>query len=420
MGFCSVHLGNDAADACEPLKPASKKYYVGISGGGWRALSGHMGAFRVLSEKGALKIVDMFSSVSGGTWFLTKLAFDNDFSTRVLGSETSIAEEVMEWMESKYFAAFRDVRRGPINPNDPHQDLKNFISSVVSQGPAALKNAVGAGIVAFENFDYSWQGFVENTILGDIAQTELARASVVDYTLSKFGDDFNLAFNWNQQNKFHDDTRDFFLKEKNGEIVQYPAYVSTVYEHRSGAAEPKVDVLMRAQPANELFDICHQDNTAGDARGGLFKRDPTPEEIEAEQVCGDFKFDFNGMTIGQAASASSAAAGPVASKTWMQNLVQFARTAAQTEGLVKKVAMCTAITTILRRVIGKCNQDAIIDEIRHVLDCESEDSEVTAERWSSFLRKMAIEFKMSTDSGQSTDSFMAFDAVGSAPRMHQH
>ena len=84
MGFLSLQLGNQSLPQPEQRKPDNKKYYVGISGGGWRALSGHIGAFRALSTRSALSEVDMFSSVSGGTWFLTKLAFDNDFAGKVL------------------------------------------------------------------------------------------------------------------------------------------------------------------------------------------------------------------------------------------------------------------------------------------------------------------------------------------------
>ena len=72
---------------------------MGISGGGWRALAGHMGAFRALSNKGALPMVDMYSAVSGGSWFLSKLSFDNDFAGKVLGNHTHIAEDALQWFE---------------------------------------------------------------------------------------------------------------------------------------------------------------------------------------------------------------------------------------------------------------------------------------------------------------------------------
>ena len=109
----SSRFGNEALQ--EPAKEAGKslpkRFYVGVSGGGWRALAGHMGAFRALSSKHVLPAVDMFSSVSGGTWFLTKLAFDEKFSEKVLGNEMHISEDVLEWMERDYFPAIRNTTR---------------------------------------------------------------------------------------------------------------------------------------------------------------------------------------------------------------------------------------------------------------------------------------------------------------------
>ena len=381
-----------------------------------------MGVFRVLSELGALEIVDMFSSVSGGTWFLTKLAFDNDFSTKVLSSKDSIAEVVMEWMESEYFRAFRDVKRTEGSSDDPN--LKRFLTTVISQGPDALKAAVGPGIVAFDHFDFSWQNFVENTILGlEVANTELAKATVVNNTLSKFGKDFDLAFNWYQQNKFEDEIfeRTFFLKDTNGQHVQYPAYASAVYEHKSACAKPEVNVLMRAQHPSNIFQICSQ-NTADETYKDWIGRskDKTPEEIAKIQTCNDFKFDFSDLTIGQATSASSAAAGPAASHTWVQSIFEFARIKAHTVSTlqtytgsaIEKFATCGAIKTVLQKAIGPCQQDVVLDEIYRILNCNSEDSSVTAKRWSHFLRKLAIKFKMSSDKGETAESYMAFDAVG--------
>ena len=77
MGFTSLQLGQERINKPRTIKDVWTKYYIGISGGGWRALAGHMGAFRALSQKGALPKVDMLSSVSGGTWFLAKLSFDD-------------------------------------------------------------------------------------------------------------------------------------------------------------------------------------------------------------------------------------------------------------------------------------------------------------------------------------------------------
>ena len=105
MGFTSFQFGSKLVKEPEtaPRKSESKKYYIGISGGGWRALAGHMGAFRALSNHMVLPEVSMLSSVSGGTWYLTKLSFDEYFSKKVLRNKTHIGEEALEWMEQEYF-----------------------------------------------------------------------------------------------------------------------------------------------------------------------------------------------------------------------------------------------------------------------------------------------------------------------------
>ena len=42
-----------------------------------------------------LKMMDMFSSVSGGTWFLSKLVFDENFSASVLDQQGGDFTEYM-------------------------------------------------------------------------------------------------------------------------------------------------------------------------------------------------------------------------------------------------------------------------------------------------------------------------------------
>ena len=50
------------------------------------------------------------------------------------------------------------------------------------------KSALGTGIVAFDYHDYSWQNFIENTVLGlNVSHTKLSEAEIAATTLSKFG-----------------------------------------------------------------------------------------------------------------------------------------------------------------------------------------------------------------------------------------
>ena len=160
IGFTSLNLGHEALAECETEKPDDKKYYVGISGGGWRALAGHMGVFRVLSNKGTLQKVDMFSSVSGGTWFLAKLAFDNDFAEKVLGNE-SISKFSMEWLESHYFPAIRKVTGSRPESND--DVVRSFLTTIATHGPDPISSMLGEATAAAEHFNFSWQQMVERS-----------------------------------------------------------------------------------------------------------------------------------------------------------------------------------------------------------------------------------------------------------------
>ena len=108
VGFTAVQLGKEHMLELTQTN-RSKQFYVGISGGGFRALSGHMGTFRTLSNTSLLSKVTMFSSVSGGSWFLSKLSFDKNFAEKVLGNDVLITEVVSEWFEKNYFPQMQRV-----------------------------------------------------------------------------------------------------------------------------------------------------------------------------------------------------------------------------------------------------------------------------------------------------------------------
>ena len=127
-GFTTVQLGkNNFSDLTQP-DAASKQFYIGISGGGWRALSGHMGAFRALSSTSLLPKVTFFSSVSGGSWFLSKLGFDEDFAGKVLVDDDLIAEVVSEWFEKNYFPEMQRVDETIFDDGG----VKSSVSEIVS------------------------------------------------------------------------------------------------------------------------------------------------------------------------------------------------------------------------------------------------------------------------------------------------
>ena len=202
-GFTSTELGGEKRQLPEreDVKPRGKPYYVGVSGGGWRALAGHMGAFRALSNKNALRLVDMFSSVSGGTWFLTKLAFDANFSRNVLHNEPHITKVVMEWMEHEYFLVIRNtILRNTTTcsreATEPSPSSANTvgpaISAAILQAPGFVRSALGAAIVAANDFKFSWQKLIEEGVLrGDFADQPLNKVSLTPEASTKFGEASN-------------------------------------------------------------------------------------------------------------------------------------------------------------------------------------------------------------------------------------
>ena len=249
VGFLSVNLGNEKLPQPEQRKPPSKKYYVGISGGGWRALAGHMGAFRALSNKGALPMVDMYSAVSGGSWFLSKLSFDDDFAGKVLGNHTHIAEDALQWFENDFFPAIANVTPSPQTTN--HDRVRSFVSTMILQGPAPMKISYGDAILAAERYEYSWQKMVEESVLGnDVAKQRLSVAELAPVTRAKFGKECTLAFNWNRLHRWKGNRTTWFLQKHNqadgapAEHVQYPVYTSALYKRFSNGTH---DVEVRAQ-----------------------------------------------------------------------------------------------------------------------------------------------------------------------------
>jgi hypothetical protein len=77
------------------------------SGGGFTAMTTSMGFARALSKGNVLPLLTHAGSNSGGTWFLTQLAFSKPFYESVTGmSGGTISEAVAEW-GSSYGAAMR-------------------------------------------------------------------------------------------------------------------------------------------------------------------------------------------------------------------------------------------------------------------------------------------------------------------------
>ena len=120
--------------------------------------------------------------------------------------------------------------------------------------------------------------------------------------------------------------------------------------------------------------------------------------------CYSFDFDVNGLTIGQVASASSAAVGGGAVRSWVQNLIELARI--KVDDLMGGLH-CRVSPTLFRRI---STQEEVEAEFLRLLGCKDEPSAETAERWSGFLSQMAIDMNMTNAKGDKL-GHMAIDGV---------
>ena len=190
--------------------------------------------FRELNNTSVLSNVTLISSVSGGTWFLTKLVFDEDFADKLLLDDVPIGDVVSEWFRADYFA---EIQRSE-QPRQYHSDnptVKGSLSKIVSQVAGPIKQSLGTVIIAADRFDLSWQEVVETSVLWkEVANITLVTANVTPVTRAKFGQQFIMSYNWNQLHEWRDNNTRWFLKKKLGkevyEYVQYPVYTSTQYK----------------------------------------------------------------------------------------------------------------------------------------------------------------------------------------------
>ena len=129
---------------------------------------------------------------------------------------------------------------------------------------------------------------------------------------------------------------------------------------------------------------------------------------ELNRQCDTVGFDFDGLTIGQVASASSAAAGAGAVATWVQSTLEFAHAKV---GEAMSGLHCRISPVLIGQVFY---QQRVKDEFMTLLGCnESESSATTAERWSGWLGDMAVKMKFSNSTtGETHMSNRVIDAVG--------
>jgi len=143
-----------AVDQEHPVFPgahANVKTALAFSGGGARALSNSMGAYRALEDLGLMKHVDAISSVSGGTWASSIYMFANGSKEEVLGAATSPDQLTMD---------------------------------VLGQDPAAMGKAVTR----------SCHDFVEKLLTESLPSSDIWPLFIADTILKPFGLDSSSGF----------------------------------------------------------------------------------------------------------------------------------------------------------------------------------------------------------------------------------
>ena len=424
-----------------------KQHYIGISGGGWRALNGHMGIFRALSSITYLRLVKAFSAVSGGSWFLSKLAFDEDFSKSVLQNETHITEVALDWMERKYFGVIRNTTCS--HASKQTQNLQNsvgsFLSTAALQAHVPFTFSLATGIIAAHHYNYSWQKLVEDAVLGsNIAGKHLDNITLAAQARKSFGE-ATVIFNWNQLHRWKgangSNCSKWSLKDTNDQYIQHPVYTSALYEQHPGNNDVKVDINIQGRPVKGLFEVCHFNSCPGTHETtalaqasaaiatmistlvGLPPLPPLPLPPPSPVVpllsteCADF--NLGSLTVGQVASASSAAAGMTAVREWVHNIIELAQHKAKDalKGGSGNIWYCSFYRILFTNLVDDCNEDIAVEEFLKLTGCETsdgkkEDPAITAKRWSQFLEKMAVQMVMNSSSLEHTHAgHMAIDAV---------
>merc|ERR1719174_160200 len=135
------------------------------------------------------------------------------------------------------------------------------------------------------------------------------------------------------------------------------------------------------------------------------------EEDPLKTECADFQ--FRDLTVGQVASASSAAGGLGAVEPVVQGLIELARKKAKD---AMNIFYCRIPQILVEAAVPQCNQRVVIEELNKFLGCRDdiskikEDSSTTANRWVGFTRRLAIEMSVSTPLGNNDVGHTVADA----------
>ena len=171
---------------------------------------------------------------------------------------------------------------------------------------------------------------------------------------------------------------------------------------------------MQGNPINNSFDVCYMENEKFCGDNASITSDP-----DVKPACGEF--EFHNLTVGQVASASSAAVGGGAVRAWVQSVIELVRRKAKDalKGSVN-VLYCSQYRMLIENLLGSCNRNLVVKEFFKFLGCEhhdedlqvlKEDSSITAKRWAIFLQKMAIKMTVSSPLSTGHKGHMAIDGV---------
>mmetsp|Transcript_59526 Transcript_59526/g.194130 ORF Transcript_59526/g.194130 Transcript_59526/m.194130 type:complete len:219 (+) Transcript_59526:69-725(+) len=96
-----------------PTKPPPTPIAWCTSGGGFRAMTGGMAMARVFMNVGLLNNtkMDAIASSSGGSWFLSQLAYSDKFRDAVLTSGSSMTAVLTDWMNT--YKTYLEKQLGP-------------------------------------------------------------------------------------------------------------------------------------------------------------------------------------------------------------------------------------------------------------------------------------------------------------------
>lgn len=396
LGLVSAQLPLGAPDIPVLGAEVIVHYYMGVSGGGWRALSAAMGAFRGLSKMRkedagdltALEQLKYVSSVSGGSWFMSSLMYSQVFSDLVLVSDEPVAIVVERWFKA-YFQALRtnSIAAMASPPTSLYQSIQLWNRlPLPGMGSSGLINAAG---VAFD-----WRELIEKCVL-DSFTPDLSAKDPTARIANKLQTAI-LSFNWLTLKTFMGPTDISSRLYPDADAVVYPPEdpatqdpIPTSFNVPTQVdAEQPGSVLMRGAPASLHYGkrwkaeefTCRKtskvDVRVPDAMPALTT---LKNAHDLTFQAGDIAFE---LTVGQIASLSSAAVGMMANIDWLSDAIKVIR------------AMHSSVTNCII-VRNLPIAEPVRDKLENILNCKRTSTVTPCKTmlpYSKAMEKLAVRF----------------------------